>query len=142
MAFWSKHFQQVAQIESLRRDLEFERRASGELEKLLDRAETDLAELKLEVKAARRSEIKTLRHHADIVGKGVKVPSSFVAINEEPEPETPREFNIVELEQIEAAAYANLQMDTEDNAKGLPVQPQPLDYYIEMIKTDPEKYLN
>ena len=137
MAFWSKHFQQAAQIDKLCRDLEFEQRASGELEKLLTRAETDLAELKLEVKAARRSEIKTLRHHADIVGKGVKVPSSFVAINEEPEPDKPQEIDFETQERIRVAAELNRQMDIDDE-----LEPRPIEYYIETIQQDPDKWLS
>lgn len=134
MAFWSKWVNQAGQIDSLSRDLDFEQRRCKELESLLEREEFRNKALEKEVLKARNSEIRTLRHHADVISKTVKASSTFTTINEPPPPPPPPDATM--LEKTRWAAEQMRQIDIDDG-----ITPFDVEYYESLIKENPEQYL-
>lgn len=136
MGFWSKHFQQAGQIDTLSRELEFEKRKVSELQSLLEREEWRVTALEKEVTKARNSEIRTLRHHADVISKNVKTQSSFAIIAKEDEPQPPPPLDEAMEQKIRYAAEMMNQMDIDDN-----VIPKEIEEYEAIIRQKPEQYI-
>lgn len=132
MAFWSKYFQQAGQIDFLSRELEFEKRKVGELQSLLEREEFRVTALEKEVTRARNSEMRTLRHHADTVGK----PAKFTLIAKEDEPKPPPPIDADLEAKILFAAETARQMDIDDG-----IEPEDIEAYIATIRQKPEQYI-
>lgn len=132
MAFWSKYFQQAGQIDFLSRELEFEKRKVGELQSLLEREEFRVTALEKEVTRARNSEMRTLRHHADTVGK----PAKFALIAKEDEPKPPPPIDADMEAKILFAAETARQMDIDDG-----IEPEDIEAYIATIRQKPEQYI-
>lgn len=136
MRFWSKYFQQAGQIETLSRDLEFEKRKNIELQSMLERDEWRIEALEKEVTRSRNSEMRTLRHHADVLSKQAKTPASFVNLAKEDEPKPPPPIDADMEAKIEWAAEVQLQMD-----KDMGIEPMSLDEYKRIVRREPEKYI-
>ena len=136
MAFWSKYFQQAAEIDTLRRDLEFEQRKNAELQSLLEKEEWRVEALTKEVKVSRNSEMRTLRHHADVVSKQAKIPASFVNLAKEDEPKPPPPIDADMEAKIQFAAETARQMDIDDG-----IEPEDIEEYIATIRQKPEQYI-
>lgn len=136
MGFWSKYFNQAAQIDTLSRDLEFEQRKVSELQSLLEREEFRVEALEKEVTRARKSEMTTLKHHADVVSKTAKVQSAFVNLAKEEEPKPPPPVDADLEAKIDWAANLARQMDIDDG-----VEPMDLDSYKAIVRKDPTKYI-
>jgi hypothetical protein len=136
MGFWSKHFQQAAQIDTLRRDLEFEQRKNGELQSLVEREEWRVKELEKEVTRSRNSEMRTLRHHADVISKNVKTQSAFTLLAKEDEPRVPPPIDADLEAKIQFAAETALQMDIDEG-----ITPLPLEHYVAIVRKSPEQYI-
>lgn len=136
MRLWSKYFNQAQQIDTLLRDLEFEKRKNSELQSLLEREEWRVKELEKEVKTSRNSEMRTLRHHADVLSKQAKTPASFVNLAKEDEPKPPPPIDADLEAKIEWAAEMAMQMDKDEG-----ITPMSLDEYKRIVRRDPEKYI-
>jgi len=136
MGFWSKYFQQADKISALVRDLEFEQRRNGELVSLLKREEWRSQELEKALVKARNSEIRTLRHHADVISKNAKTQSAFTLIAKEDEPPTPPPVDAALEEKIRWAAETARQMDVDEG-----VTPMSLEQYEGIVRQNPEQYI-
>lgn len=136
MAFWSKYFNQAAQIQTLRRDLEFEQRKNGELVSLLEREEWKNKELEKEVTRSRNSEMRTLRHHADVVSKQAKTQSSFSVIAKEDVLEKPPVVDAEMEKKIQWAVETAMQMDIDEG-----IEPLPYEQYEANVRRNPDKYI-
>lgn len=143
MSFFRNLFNQAAKIDQLSRNIAIEQRKVDELEYLLNRSDSlyKLLEkrcetLETEVEKARKSEMRTLRHHADIIGKSVKVQSSFKAINEEaieqPKPE-------IDPAMEDKIMWAAEQMRAEDIRNN--IRPSTVESYAEVIRENPSEYI-
>ena len=136
MAFWSNYFNQAGEIVRPSRDLEFEQRKNGELVSLLEREEWKNKELTKEVTRSRNSEMRTLRHHADVVSKQAKTQSSFSIIAKEDEPKLPPPKDPDLEEKIRWAAEQSRQIDIDEGT-----DPLPLEEYERMVRDNPDRHI-
>jgi hypothetical protein len=126
-----KWFNQASQIDTLTRDLDFERRKNGELENLLEREETRNGLLEKAITQARNSEIRTLRQAADVGLRQLKLTPVFVKDAEPKEAETLFEYDDEMERRITEAAKLQRDIDPE---------PQSLEFYEEAVRKDPDRY--
>lgn len=136
MAFWSKYFQQAERIKQLLRDLDFEQRRNGELVDLLKREEFKNTALEKEVTKSRNSELRTLRHHADVMSKYSKTQSSFALIAKEDEPEKPPEINADFEEKVQWAIDRSIEIDIDEGR-----EPWSRERYEAVIRKNPESHI-
>ena len=134
MAFFHNLFNQADKISTLVRDLEFEKRKVCELESLLEREEFRATALEKEVIKARNSEIRTLRHHADVMSKQTK--ASFIQLAKADEPPKPPEVDSALEEKIMWAAQTALNMDKDEG-----IEPMSLEEYVAIVRQNPEQYI-
>jgi len=130
---FKKWFNQASQIDTLNRDLEFERKAKEQIEGLLEREETRNELLESAVKSERAKKDKVLLRHADMMSQKSGLTPAFVKDAEsKKEPDNLIEYDDEMERRITAAAKLQQDIDPE---------PQSLEFYEESIRQDPERYL-
>lgn len=136
MGFFSKWFNQAAQLDTLGRDLDFEQRKSSELEKLLIREEDKNALLEKEIKRVNTAKDKIVLRYADQVSKQVGLPQHFVSdVIEKPVKDKP-EIDLAKEAQITWLAEENRQADIDRG-----IEPQPIEWYEDILRENFDKYV-
>jgi len=136
MDFVHNFFNQAGKINTLSRDLEFEKRKNSELQSLLEREDFRVRALEKEIVKARNSEIRTLRHHADVMSKQTHTSSFVQLARAEHDAKKPPEVDTVLEEKILWAAKTALQIDKDEG-----IEPLPLEQYIDIVRQNPEQYI-
>lgn len=113
-------------------ELDFQDRRIVILESELARANAELTLAKKVIDAARSSENKTLRRHADMMSQKAGLTPAFVKDATPKEAETLIEYDDEMERRITAAAKLQRNIDPE---------PQPLEFYEDAVRKDPERYL-
>lgn len=138
-----RFFDQARKIAALEQQVKFEQDKAAELDRLLEREEARLAKAEEKnvaldslLQQARRSEMRTLRHHADMMSKLAKNQSSFVRTAEAKEVEPDDTPKPVVDDRVKWAAEQMMQFDEEHG-----ITPDTLESYIAIIQADPDKYL-
>lgn len=129
---WRKWWHQAGQIDTLSRDLEFERRKCEELERMLNREEERNALLESAIKTEQKAHNLALRRYADQISKQVGLPQKFVDdVTPRPEPK-PEPIDMTWLF-AEAQSIRQAELDTAIDPDSVPS----IDFYLEALKKNP-----
>jgi hypothetical protein len=134
---WLKNlFARASEIDRLQREVDFTRRQKEEIEGLLEREESRNALLESALKTEQKAHNMALRRYADQMSKQVGLNQHFVADATPKEADKPLQLSPDEEERV--TWMAKVQRD-EDVDAGL--SPRPIEFYENIIREDPSKYL-